>query len=685
MLAKFVAAEGRLPTEISIAEAARVAKTTPDLGKVDWKSVRVAPGDIPSLVILQHLWYWRITRDASIIERHWPLLEVCLKRQRRGIDNLLRFHGDESCFDDGLLRGAMAEAPGDHGLVANAPAWRRSAYSLASGTMFLLAMHALGDMLDGLDATRNPDKWADGTPTERPGARYVEHTFKIMSDIEKRFWLEDQKLFAPAISPVSGTPHPSPVAHANLMPLWIGWTFPTGEKSRDNLRSTLAQLWRDGTRIGSTPTVGHVTGDVQGMLVTALGERDAIFRMQALDSMLEMAEPAGTWADLYGPDGRPTEDSPRGSPWLGGQNLNAALFAVSGIRFIAVPNWDNTDVRLELRLPTGAKYVTMKNARKDGRELNIFVRETFEKMTKKELEENAKQQDPKKRRDPSIAHRRIRFRIELLTDNPKKGYYDAAINAATTMFVRYITKETPVAEVEFWEEDREPFLPQGESPPPVGRQRLAPNPDADMLVITARPQTAELLGRERVTLIDPGLPWQADEVRDLLLGEDGRRAHDTLYLDWGHDLPATTLRPKAFWQSAGWRNAITAFERAGGKVVRPRFAKTARLTGADGSTRTITADPDGALRFTAEPGTKLAVGFDQPEAGERVLRIGGSCGGTASWNGQKLSPRAGSVIAMPDTENELVRVQAGTNTLEFEVAGTGQAVLYARLTDTRGM
>ena len=686
VIAHAVARDQRVPTTISLAAASSDGTKPADLSKVDWKKVRVAPGDIPSWVILYHLWYWRVTQDTALIERHWPLLEICLKRQRRGPDNLLRFHGDENYMSAPLSSLYPEQIGIGNGLIANSPTIGRRSYSFASGTLFLLSMHALGDLLDGIDKSRNPAKWAEGAPKKRPGARYVEHTFQIMSDIEKRFWLEEQKMFAPAISPVTQEPHATPVANANLMPLWVGWTFPTGEKSRDNLRTTLELLWRADARIGSTPAVGHVTGEVQGMLVAALAERDATRRLDALDAMLAMAEPAGTYASIYGPNGRPTDGADRGSMFASGINIDALMFAISGVRFVAVPNWDNTDVRLELRLPTNAKFVTMKNVRKDGRELSIFFRETFEKMTKTELEDNSKQTDESKRRDPNEKHRRLRFRVELLSDNPAQGYYDAAINAATTVFVRYLTKEKPTAEVEFWAPDREPFLPHGMQPPRAGRKPLAATEGATMLVLTARPATAELLDGDKVTLVDSGLPWRAGEVRDLLVGKDGKPAHESLYLDWGHNLPTTaTYRPKSFWSGAEWQDVIRSFEAAGGKVLRPQFATKGTLESNGKAATEVAATADGGLRFDYQDPGKLTVVFQADKTGERVLRIGSSHGMKASWNGKRLYEHKGERSAVPDSDNELVKVQAGDNTLVLEIRGSGMVTVFARLTDSRGM
>src|SRR5690606_2238570 len=175
--------------------------------------------------------------------------------------------------------------------------------------------------------------------------------------------------------------------------------------------------------------------------------------------------------ELYDPQGRPIaayhpEWPNRCRPWESGVNLDALMFAISGVRFVATPNFDARDIRAKLRLPTGATYVSMRNVRKDGRDVDIYWRETWEKMTEQERAEN-EEKVPEKRRDPTATHRRVRFRVSLNSANPKQGYYDVGLNAAGTLFVRWLTREQPIDEVEYWTDDHHEFLPppSGEGPP----------------------------------------------------------------------------------------------------------------------------------------------------------------------------------------------------------------------------
>src|SRR5690606_13586063 len=98
----------------------------------------------------------------------------------------------------------------------------------------------------------------------------------------------------------------------------------SGEKSRDNLRNSLQHLWVGDGRVGTTRTLGAATGDLQGMLLVALSERDGIARAEVLDALLASASPAGEWSSFHDADGRPiTSAGCRLDPAVAGVNVDA--------------------------------------------------------------------------------------------------------------------------------------------------------------------------------------------------------------------------------------------------------------------------------------------------------------------------------------------------------------------------
>ncbi len=640
--------------------------TAPARDTVDWRTMRVPAAELPSWVILQHYWYWRATRDTELIDAHWPLLDVCLKRQRRTSEDLMPFEGSEPYLD---ALAAVPDLPEDTGLVPPASTLRPAAHSLASSTMMMLATQAMGDLVTARIRLRGGD-----TPATNP---YQQRMFKMMQQIESHYWLEDAHRFAPAISTVSDSPWREVIANANLMPLWIGWTFPTGEKSRENLRSTLSRLWREGARIGTTPTVGHTTGDLQGMLLVALTERNGTRRMDALDALLELAEPAGEWAELYDPSGRPCARRDAGRPnrmrpGESGLNLDAILYATTGIRQACMPSWDMRDIRMKLRLPNGATQFSMRGHQKDGRRLAVRFERQTHMMTEAEIEEN-RGLDPDKQRDPNVPHSRIHFVAELLEGTPEQGYYDVAIDVGGTMFVRYLSHDVTdehdfrrIDERIFFESDTEQFLPGGEfeTPRTSGATRT-PAANATVLLVTNRTRAVEMLGplRSRTTVLDSSQPYAVEELRPLLLTKDGELAHERLLLDWGHD-----KAPAAAWaRSPAWRSALQSFESAGGLVIQPRF-----LGGGRGGRLRLGPDVRSIpLRFTAESPCRA------------VLRVGADRALTLRLDGEEIGQheRGG---AAPDGSAILVELARGAHTIEVVPTDPGPGTAFVRLTDPRG-
>lgn len=664
------------------------------LAPTDWSKVTVPAAETPSWVILQHYWYWRATRDTTLIRAHWPLLDTCLKRQQRTQEILMPFAGDEP-YMHGALYSLFPERVADgSGFIAEAGDQDRAAWSLPSSVLFLLCVQAVGDLVDALDREANPEDWAGGESPNPPGRRYTERAFRLMADLEKRFWLEDEKHFAPARSPVTDEPHHLVVGNANLMPLWAGWTYPTGEKSRDNLRNTLARLWRRGHRIGTTPTVGYATGDLQGMLLVGMAERDARQRLDCMDELLRMAEPAGEWGELYDPRGRPVAGADaewpnRCRPAESGTNVDAILFALCGVRYAAIANWDDDDIRLKLRIPHGGRFVTWKNLRKDQRELHVFAEHTMRRLDDDERETNERQ-PPAKRRDPNVAHKRFDFRVELVSEDPPKGYWDLAVNAANTMFPRYLWSERKVcAESAFWSEDRQIFFPPSgaEAAPVSSRAPSAAGDDASLLVLTARSEGARIAGagNDGVTVIDTGLPWSAAQLAAALL-DGGQPTHPTLMLDLGYDQPGTaTFKTPSFWSQAPWRDALEQYRQAGGVVLTASYLTSWEVQGASGWTPATTAD-NAALTLDTQAGpTEVRASFTAPNAGEVVLRLGSGCGFSARLNGEEVFARAGSRAAIPDADQALVQVREGTNVLEVRLLDDGSPQLWARVTDRRGL
>lgn len=659
-------------------------------GKVtDWAALDVPESEIPAWVILLHTWYWRVTQDTDLIEKHWPLLDACLKKQRRFTDDLMTFQGDET-FLHGAFSSLYPDRVGDPAfLLADDRSQGRRAWSFSSGVMFLISMHGMGELVDALDRKQNPGKWAAGAPDKKPSQAYVERTFRILQALEKRYWQDDLGYFAPALSPLTGEPHRTPFADVNLMPLWIGWTFPTGEKSRDNLRNSLARLTTGPAQIGMTPTVAHTTGLTHAMLLTALCERDGKERLAVFDELLRRAGPAGEWGELYDPEGRPMAAYDRQwpnrcRPWESGVCLEAIYFALTGMRYLTVPNWDNTDIRAKLRMPNGASFVTLRGLKKDARHLDLFYRETFAKLSEQERKDN-EEKKPEDRRDPVKLHRRVNWRLELHSGMPPRGYYDVGVNAMGTMFVRYFTPDIKVIdETEFWKEDTEAFLrPADAEVPALAWSSPKRTEGAELLFLGNRNAGAELIGKDGVTLVDTGLPMETSTLRALLLGADGKPTHPRLFLDrgWNAAGPSTF---RAATTLAGWDALVQAYAQAGGKVLAPGFA-TRFTVQAAGKDPVEAGAPQGVLQVAGEGEVTVRVRFTAKAGGDAVLRMGSAAGVSVKWNGEQAFQRGPQRLSLPDQDAVLVRLREGVNEAEVVLQGKGERTFAVRVSDSRGL
>lgn len=402
-----------------------------------WNRLEVAPGDVGSIVVLQHHWYWRATGDIGPIAEAWPLLEACIKRQPRRAEVLIPFAGDEPWL------GALAAASGRDARIQLDAAEEDAPASFASATAFVMAVHALADLADALDRQRHPERWTGEPPAGRPSEAWVRRAFELMRGLEDRFFVEEAGMFSPTSLPGGASVPLEPIAEANLFPLWVGFTFPSGDRSRSNFAGTIERLSARGPHIGSGPDMPERTGALSPMLLTALAELDQPGRSEILADTLRSAGPTGLWPDLQDADGRPLAAATWADPSTLGLTCDAILFAMTGIRQATYARWDDgDDVRIEAFLPPGASYFTARGVEKDGRVLDLFVTERTGPLDESERQENdALGAD--RRRDPEQSHRRIQVVVELVSGTPRRGYYDLAVQVGDTVHVDYLVPRAP--------------------------------------------------------------------------------------------------------------------------------------------------------------------------------------------------------------------------------------------------
>lgn len=569
-----------LPLDVSFVEV--------DPAVAKWDAVAIPEGSLGSLVILLHEWYWRASGDTELVRAHLPMLQRCLDGQRFTPEGLQSFSGSEAHLVlDRLLDDRLAT---ENALLAHDPSAYRSALSLDAGALFVMANMAMGELHDALapapaatPAITGPEPAKAATTHIDPV--YLRRTIEVARLVESRYWQPTLDRFAPALSPLGLAAHTAPLADDNLRLQWLGWTFASSEKNRRNLRSTLESLWRapDAVRVGMTSGTGYSSGETQPLLLYALADLDDLARDGAMDELLRMAGPAGEWGALYDPLGRPAwsrvpQWPERCLPGPSGLAIDAICFALSGIRYAAVPSWDDEQqARFRPRLPPATKSFEFRDIRRDGRHLQLRMQQVMAKLSAEEVERQekllvAKMIEAKDVLDPAVEHARFRYQVVMENPPPDDKHIVCSVNLGRDTRMRYLAQSLPA----FGDSVDPPIDPQHAYPrseevaEPVASASSAAAPFATLL-FTARADADRRYRIADLRTVDVGLPLGPEAIAGMLIA-DGKALGKRLIFDVDVQGGGAQIgKGTEFWRQAILRQAIAAFEAAGGEVITPRF------------------------------------------------------------------------------------------------------------------
>ncbi len=529
------------------------------LSDPDWNRVTAGDPEAPSWMLLEHYWYYRATNDLSFLRKRWPFLKRLLDAQKPAKEDLLMPFSPADPLVRVLLEGFFpGKRPFPNDLPAQDAARGRTAYSMAASLLHLLSIHALADVASviGNGAASKAEKAAWSKRKEN----LLERALKVGQLFESRFWLprpgvkqEPGKLvgrYIPAFSPVTLEPHIPPVAEINLLPLWVGYLFATGNRDTANVKETVAALKLPGTRVGSTPDLPYALGCTQGYLVACLATQEDKSLPDAVEGILRQATPAGEWVSLYDGKGNPVaagrEPIDHLSLWDCGVNMDALLFALTGVRYAAVPAFDPSTLRLNPRIPKGATFFSGDGLRHDGRLFDFSMRLEGKRVNVRVLNRGTKQMD-------------------------------LALGLLHNMYVRYIkpNRDEYINEVSpgvFIDKDNPGYRMNifgGSGRLDWGFQPLRlPPPGTDFLLFTYRPGREKALeSRGKVLVVDLGLPILPRHLAQLLVLPDGRPRVPVLVFDRGvRETSPATMKTTAFWQNPALRKAMDSFRRKGGRI-----------------------------------------------------------------------------------------------------------------------
>lgn len=653
--------------------------TAPDRPLAGWDGLEVPGGDLASWIVLHHYWYLRATRDAATIRRHWPLLEACVKRAPRRHDVLLPLHGTEPWTHGGLYRLHPEVVGNDSRWPADAPQDGRRAWSFASGLLFVQAVAALGGMQDQLDRVEQPGRWRNGAPEPRPGAAWTRRAIELVQALEQHYWVEDAAWFAPALSPLTGEPHPAPQAEIGLLPVWTGMLLATGDRATRHLRGTLASLWHDGGRLGSSPTVAAATPLAQAAAIVALSHFEGAERGAAWQAMLDLADPSGSWQRVHGPAvPAGTPDAAVGlrwGPWEGGIAVDALLYGLTGLRIAAAPGIDEEWLRLRPALPPGSSSCAIRGMRHDGIGFDLHLDEVIGPLDADEREVN-EQLPAERRRDPESSHRRLRFALLPTRLPPGSDHGFAVVHSMGTQFQEYLRAGEPMVRTEYWTAG-DAMLASRAGPPPGPHAVLPPPDGTTWIVLSCRDLAASVYRGEGMALLDTGLPHLERRLAAWLEAAPAAR----VLADWGWDRTGTVTfaTPDAMARVARMLASATAADR---EVVRPGFVEPFEQRASE--VWRPTAAEAGCLSVSG-PGPMMLRTQLPAQSVTTVLRLGCDAPVRLLIDGhEKLHVPQPVWPLEPDQHAVALPPHAAPLTLELELAGSGRRSLFVRVTDACG-
>ena len=486
-----------------------------DVKPADWSKAPVPAAEIASFVVLQHYWYWRATGDSDLIKSHWPYLRRCLLGQDVDERGTLPFYGDETYRFPGYLLFAAKQDASDYVSL--------EAQSADSGFEYCAAADALREMSS-----------AAGHGDE--AGEYSRAAAHVRDATERYYWQPQFGLYAPAMSSYSTEVHRWPFTPIDLRPLWIGYAQPDAHQYT-NIRQALAYLLKPEGTLKMTPTFGSYVPMISGYALWDLAACDDPTAPLALKGLLSAADKAGGFAEMNGPDDKPTDGRVWGKhrfrPWEGGINAEAVLFYLTGLRGDAA----NKTVYLDPHCPPDWEQFEMKNLRVGACSFDLKVEGAKCTVTR--------------------------------TDKSGESWTFGVRGAAGPKLTKPVSTVTMDLTAHGAKDpiERKDSFDYG---PPLF------SPTARVLLLTWSKETAdEYLAayKDAVATMDTRFAWPSSYLRMGLFRPDGGRRVDEVVLDTSK-YPGAFKRPE-FWDEAGDGGKVLAeFKSAGGRVTQPQTVRT---------------------------------------------------------------------------------------------------------------
>lgn len=287
----------------------------------DWSSVGVEHAEVPSLIVLQHYWYWRATeaaglRDDDFIREAWPFLARNLEAMPLDAEYGASFHGDET-YTQGALYSSF-DRPESGALGYPNGYISTDLCSLDNTLLHRAAASALAAM--GMQVFKD-------LPQDAPRGRGIMAALGLATQLDTVIaGYKQGDHYAPAASPVTGQYWPWAFSNISFGMYLPGCDFGSLDYTGNYLWA-MQQLWRGDTLPGTTPRSGYHIGHNLGSYLFAATDRcDHATADEVARLLVGEALPEGAWCEVYDGAGQPVPIYGRINrirPWESGVNYYA--------------------------------------------------------------------------------------------------------------------------------------------------------------------------------------------------------------------------------------------------------------------------------------------------------------------------------------------------------------------------
>ncbi|HZN40155.1 MAG TPA: hypothetical protein VFD82_15220 [Planctomycetota bacterium] len=324
------------------------------------------PRDDLAWYVVAHYWYLRACRDPGPMTSHWPELQGALRR---------------------------AEAASRTTFVQEA--------------MFVHGMFCLGGMLDTRDRIETPTRWQKTQPSPRPGAPWTQRAIERICELEASTWQPGRGHFRPHLT-AGAIVLPEPADLSVLVPAAAGLLIATQDRLLRHLRTVVGE-GPAATRAASATAAPFLPFGKAFELSAATQVEDEAARTRCWNAILEALDP---------------ERLPAAHA---GALIDAALFAVTGLRLATGAGVDEDVVRMRPWLPPHHDHLRLRGLSVDGASLDLELSLRTCPFCRDEADEPALADLP-------AAAPRLRVRLALVA-TPGDGARSVVLQGAGTQYL----------------------------------------------------------------------------------------------------------------------------------------------------------------------------------------------------------------------------------------------------------